>query len=589
MAKVNVAMALMSFNNTFSRLSATPLDSTSVHYSFEDAQSYATSNPYAYVGQIISVVDASASTSKAYMIMNTAGDLEEIGSGSGSTTIVADEAEMLALQDLEVGQVVFREDTSTTWIYKGPDSSQLSSWQEVAAQNDTVWDTSVNKVLFSATTLSAYNSLETKNPYTLYLLTDVGKIYKGGTDVTSAVVKVDQFPEAASAVEGKLYIGPVVEGADATGFIKVKVGTELVDIVPGYYTDGANWANANSQKFATIGLIKKGIQEAVDAISLDATFDNAAGTVKVGTGAAAILTGVAHNPTYVSESLTLTIPVYGGDDIVVNIPKDKFVTAGQYYVDYPNAETATHHNVIVLTIDNQSDPVIIPAEALVNIYTADNEGKNVVVTVTDDNKISATVTIDPAAGNALTYSAAGFKVDISGKMDTYGAGTASEIVVSDAAGKTITRTGNTVLGDGSGSAVLGTSTTQIPVASVIARAIATAVSAAQSTLQGDIDGKMDKLSGTAKDAGKVAVVGADGTSVEIGTIKLADLATQTQLSGKVDKVLGTQSNLVAFGADGAIVDSGKSVGGTTLSTDTTGNVVATEAAVNSALSWKVLE
>lgn len=174
-------------------------------------------------------------------------------------------------------------------------------------------------------------------------------------------------------------------------------------------------------------------------------------------------------------------------------------------------------------------------------------------------------------------------------MDTYGAGTASEIVVSDAAGKTITRTGNTVLGDGSGSAVLGTSTTQIPVASVIARAIATAVSAAQSTLQGAIDGKMDKLSGAAEDAGKVAVVGADGTSVEIGTIKLSDLATQTQLSGKVDKVLGTQSNLVAFGSDGAIVDSGKSVGGTTLSTDTTGNVVATEAAVNSALSWKVLE
>lgn len=552
MAKQNVTMALMSFNNTFSRLSATPLDSTSVHYSLAAAQEYAQSNPYSYVGQIISVVDQSEV--KAYMIMNTEGDLEELGSGSTSSTlIVADEEAMLALRDIEVGQMVFREDLSDTWIYKGPDPSQLSSWQEVASNNDTVWDVSENKVLFSATTLSAYNALDPKNNYTLYFLTDVGKIYKGSTDVTSAVVKVGSFPEVANAVEGKLYVGPVTSGADATGFIKVKVGSELIDIVPGYYTDGANWASADSGKFATIGLIKSGIQSAIDAITYTTTFDNSTGTVNVNDGTGAVLTGVAHDPTYNASQLKLTIPVYGGSNIEVNIPKDKFVTAGKYYEDYPEAPAeATHHKVIVLTIDNQEEPVIIPAEALVNIYTANNEGKDVAITVTDEsNQISASVVIDPAQGNALTTSASGLKVDVSGKMDKIASATGSKIALTDAEGNVVESTYSIISGD----TALGTEDTQVATAKVIAAAI----SAVQTTLQSSIDGKLNKLTGSSTDAGKIVVVGDDGTGITIGTVKISDLATTSQLANKVDKVVGTEDNIMIFGADGSIVDSGTKV------------------------------
>ena len=68
--------------------------------------------------------------------------------------------------------------------------------------------------------------------------------------------------------------------------------------------------------------------------------------------------------------MKITIPQYGSEDLVINIPKDKFVTTGKYYENYPETDP-THHKVIVLTIDNQDEPVIIPAEALVNIYTAD--------------------------------------------------------------------------------------------------------------------------------------------------------------------------------------------------------------------------
>lgn len=141
--------------------------------------------------------------------------------------------------------------------------------------------------------------------------------------------------------------------------------------------------------------------ESSGQVNLDATFDNANGNIKVGSGNPATLTNVAHGITYDSTALKITIPQYGSSDLVINIPKDKFVTAGKYYEAYPEPPaTATHHKVIVLTIDNQTEPVIIPAESLVNVYTADNTGKNVEITISDDYKISANISLAGTADDA---------------------------------------------------------------------------------------------------------------------------------------------------------------------------------------------
>lgn len=141
--------------------------------------------------------------------------------------------------------------------------------------------------------------------------------------------------------------------------------------------------------------------ESSGQVNLDATFDKDNGTVKVGSGSPATLVNVAHGITYDSTALKITIPQYGSSDLVINIPKDKFVTAGKYYEAYPEPPaTATHHKVIVLTIDNQTEPVIIPAESLVNVYTADNTGKNVEITISDDYKISANISLAGTADDA---------------------------------------------------------------------------------------------------------------------------------------------------------------------------------------------
>lgn len=121
-------------------------------------------------------------------------------------------------------------------------------------------------------------------------------------------------------------------------------------------------------------------------------------------------------------------------------------------------------------------------------------------------------------------------IDLSTKMDTYGSGAASELLTSDAAGTTVNRSGISILTDPEGTSTLGTSNTQVPVASIIART----------------------------------------------------------LTNKVDKVIGTTGDVVVFGADGAISDSSTTIGGATLSESPSATVLATEAAVAAAISWKVL-
>lgn len=486
-----------------------PLDSRSVFKSLTDAQTYA-EGVFSYPGQIIAVV--SEDNKVAVYAIDGNKTLQEMGSGSGSAMLfVATVAALTTLgtpptgvpADLAVGQQAFvSEDKKIHFLTSiGTEGDATSYVWQVQASDAPTWNGGTNLVGFDARTAASYESLGTPDDNVVYFLTDVGKIFKGATDVTASVELVGAFGDAANAVIGKIYVGPAPSATDAGYEIRIKSGTSWATINPGYYTDGANWASANSSKFATIGLIKKGITEAINALSLNAVFDTSAGTIKVGEGQSATLTGVAHGITYDSTALKITVPQYGSEDLVINIPKDKFVTSGQYYEDYP-VDTPTQHKVIVLTIDGQEAPVIIPAEALVNIYTADNTNKDVVLTVSDDNKISAAVKIDPETGNALKTSANGLVVDISGKMDKIADATGSKIVISNA----------------------------------------------------------------------------DGSVVE----------SSKSVDDFVNKVVGTANNIVIFGDDGAILDSGVKAGGASLSETHDANTLATESAVAESLAWNEL-
>lgn len=82
MAKVQKDFSSMGLPMNITRGNPIPLDSTQVQYSLAEAQEYAQNGATAYVGQILTVVDEENNTTKAYLIKNEAGDLEEIGSAS---------------------------------------------------------------------------------------------------------------------------------------------------------------------------------------------------------------------------------------------------------------------------------------------------------------------------------------------------------------------------------------------------------------------------------------------------------------------------------------------------------------------------
>lgn len=93
MANINKTVGASSLPVMFRRGYSVPLDSTAIWYNYEDLVAYAKTGATAYVGQILAYVNETDSTSKAYIITNEAGDLQEVGAATlgDNNTIVLNE------------------------------------------------------------------------------------------------------------------------------------------------------------------------------------------------------------------------------------------------------------------------------------------------------------------------------------------------------------------------------------------------------------------------------------------------------------------------------------------------------------------
>lgn len=413
------------------------------------------------------------------------------------------------------------------------------------------------KVNFLEGTQLQYNNLATKDPSTLYFITDTEKIYKGSVNVTNDIIYVatnDQLPEAADAIEGKLYL------VLATFEILVKSANAWVIFNPGYLTDGADWASADSNKFATIGLIKKGIADAISNITTEVSYDKDTGSVTVN-GVSTSLTGLVSGVTYDASALTITISSVGNAaPQIINLPKDNFVKSGRYEAahDLPGGGQGPAIILVVGEGSNENE-VVIPAASLVDIYTAENTGKDITVTITDDNKVSANAVINPVSYNALVSDAQGLLVKLYSN-DAALAG--NKILVSDATGKTVAETAYSIKVKGTEAEGMGTADDVIPTAALIASAISTAVSASQGTLQQALN---------------------DLTS-RVDTIR-------SDLDGVMNKLIGNgDADKVVISTTDGIIRSNKVIGGSSLDNDSTTRItkLATEEAVYDAMSWSII-
>lgn len=113
----------LGFPLNFRRGNPNPLDNSSVWASLEAAQTYAASDPVAYVGQILTVVDNANSVATVYSIQDEAGTLKKVGTspvGDESTITVAEDGtvSLFGVSGLELDRI--EEGGSTTKINYQP-------------------------------------------------------------------------------------------------------------------------------------------------------------------------------------------------------------------------------------------------------------------------------------------------------------------------------------------------------------------------------------------------------------------------------------------------------------------------------------
>lgn len=262
---------------------------------------------------------------------------------------------------------------------------------------------SMNKVNFVGGTQALYNAIVTKDPNSLYFISDTQRVYKGDVDVTQSVIPVINFPE--SGITGKIYVHKNTletriydEGAWKTvdpGFIKTL--DQLKDA-------------ANGGKLATIDAFKAYVDEVIDArtshLYSQAGFDNTNGNLGFrGTAEDSQklvqLLGVAHDAAYDATNLKITIPQYGKDDLVIDLPKDNFLTDAYFEKEY-DFEDGKIGPAIVLVVKTEGSTdekkLAIPAAAMANDYTA-GKTDSIQVTIDDSHKIKARVIIDPTTSD----------------------------------------------------------------------------------------------------------------------------------------------------------------------------------------------
>lgn len=216
------------YPNTFKRQGAFSLEEFEVFNSLTAAQTYAASNPVAYIGQKIVVVETGESgaiTVSHYSINDAEGTLVPLGSkveGDDVTITIADGiAKLYGAANAEAGQQP-RIGTDGKLEWYTPGTSTVSGLADTVAGHTTdiknLQDNKANK----ATTLEGYG------------ITDAYTKTETATAISEAILKsghasfkkVDAIPSVEEAADNVLYL--VMNSATSHYDIYAKVGTEVV-------------------------------------------------------------------------------------------------------------------------------------------------------------------------------------------------------------------------------------------------------------------------------------------------------------------------------------------------------------------------
>ena len=258
-------------------------------------------------------------------------------------------------------------------------------------------------VKFLSGTYAQYTALGVKDNNTLYFL-DNGQLFKGSVSYSDQIAVVSALPD--TLVAGKVYVNTTdksvtyYDGTTSTVVVPATVGT-IGDSTPD--TDLANVKAIKDFVAAEIAKIPAQVDYTVTLVDEAAgTGEKTKQTIKQGKSGSEKEVGTIVVPDLKMEVkatpndgyLKTYQFTYGtGSTFEVDIPKDLVVTAGEVIVVSDDAPVTglTNGTYLKLTIANQSTPVYINTNSLVDVYTGKAVTDGVSVTISDTNEISATL------------------------------------------------------------------------------------------------------------------------------------------------------------------------------------------------------
>lgn len=422
-----------------------PLDAREIYESFAAAQAYAASNPTAYAGQTIKVVEDGVVTAYYLAPSDVEGEnfkLQFAASGEGgvqgvATSTVAGNISVAVAE----GDTVVNKDVPVVGALINPVVDEVEhtlTLTKVGATADA--NTEVVIPLGGASPDTIISAVEAGTEDLTFKVTkfdvesetsttETVKIFGAVTALDTAVAgAVDTLAQnaagetvrtryalagavinAAYDAETKVLTLPVVTEVAEDGTIttqdvaidfKQNVAGAIVDVTATADTDAESAKYTFKYYDATGAEQTKAVFETgVRKVEAGSTVDKIKVTTADTTGALTsteILIGAGNvkNPTYDAETRKITLPVLQADGttqaLEINLGKDMVVKSGRY-------DTTTQEIILVLTDDSE---VKIPAASLVDVYTGDATA-TVTVTVSDDNKITAAVKVSAVEGNLV--------------------------------------------------------------------------------------------------------------------------------------------------------------------------------------------
>ena len=217
----------LGFPLNFRRGNPNPLDNSSVWASIEDAQNYAATDPVAYVGQILTVVDNANGIATVYAIQDEAGTLKKVGTSpiGDESTITVDENGTVSLYGVS-GLELTRTD--------GEGNTTKINYQPLLVDGKLTWvEPSATTIEGLATEIEALktrvDSVESDNDTAITGINDkIGTVPDGKTVVELINDAKTEATYDDTALSGRVAAieGDYLKAADKTA-IETKMATDI--------------------------------------------------------------------------------------------------------------------------------------------------------------------------------------------------------------------------------------------------------------------------------------------------------------------------------------------------------------------------